>query len=102
MAERRSPRYDPDRDRRGALAARRARKLGRSTCLLGLFALVYLLPLFVVVLNSFRDLPEIAANGLIALPRASRFDAWGEAWSDLLHRRHLRGHAAQFLQLAAG
>ena len=31
--------------------------------LLGAFALVYLLPLFVVVFNSFRDLPEIAVTG---------------------------------------
>ena len=34
---------------------------------LGVFALIYLLPLFVVVANSFRELPEITQNGLIAL-----------------------------------
>ena len=31
---------------------------------LGLFALIYLLPLFVVIANSFRELPEITENGL--------------------------------------
>ena len=31
---------------------------------LGFFAVIYLLPLFVIVANSFRDLPEIARNGL--------------------------------------
>jgi glucose/mannose transport system permease protein len=49
--------------------------------LLGLFAAYYLLPLVVVFLNSFRSLPEIAENGLIAFPRSFSFHAWGEAWS---------------------
>lgn len=48
---------------------------------LSLFAIVYLLPLFVVVFNSFRDLPDIAQRGLIAFPRSFSFRAWGEAWS---------------------
>lgn len=48
---------------------------------LSLFAVVYLLPLFVVVFNSFRDLPDIAQRGLIAFPRSFSFRAWGEAWS---------------------
>jgi len=33
--------------------------------LLTLFALVYLLPFTVVLLNSFRDLGDISRNGLI-------------------------------------
>ena len=49
--------------------------------LLGLFAVIYLVPLLVVVFNSFRDLPEIAANGLIALPRSFSTHAWQDAWS---------------------
>jgi glucose/mannose transport system permease protein len=49
--------------------------------LLGLFAAYYLLPLIVVFLNSFRDLPEIAENGLIAFPRSFNFHAWADAWS---------------------
>jgi len=40
-----------------------------------------LLPLIVVFLNSFRDLQEIAENGLIAFPRSFNFHAWSEAWS---------------------
>jgi len=48
--------------------------------LLGLFAAYYLLPLLVVILNSFRDLPEIAANGLIAWPRSFNPKGWYEAW----------------------
>src|SRR6478752_9869598 len=49
--------------------------------LLCIFAFIYLTPLFVVVFNSFRDLPEIAARGLIAFPRSFSFKAWHEAWS---------------------
>jgi glucose/mannose transport system permease protein len=45
------------------------------------FALIYLLPLFVIVANSFRSLPEITQNGLIAIPRSFSLDAWPNAWS---------------------
>jgi len=48
---------------------------------LSFFALIYLLPLFVVVANSFRELPEITQNGLIALPRSFSFKAWPNAWA---------------------
>src|SRR5271163_5089152 len=47
---------------------------------LGFFALIYLLPLFVIVANSFRDLPEITQNGLIAFPRSFSLKAWPNAW----------------------
>ena len=45
------------------------------------FALIYLLPLFVVVANSFRELPEITQNGLIALPHSFSLSAWPKAWA---------------------
>jgi glucose/mannose transport system permease protein len=48
---------------------------------LGVFAAYYLLPLVVVILNSFRSLTEIGQNGLIAFPRSFSFEAWAEAWS---------------------
>ena len=48
---------------------------------LSLFALLYLLPLFVVIANSFRPLPEITQYGLIWWPRSLRLGAWAEAWS---------------------
>jgi glucose/mannose transport system permease protein len=47
---------------------------------LSLFALIYLLPLFVIVANSFRELPEITQNGLIAIPRSVTLEAWPKAW----------------------
>src|SRR5262245_17648986 len=50
---------------------------------LTLFALLYLLPLFVVIANSFRPLPEITQYGLIWWPRSLRLGAWAEAWSTI-------------------
>jgi glucose/mannose transport system permease protein len=48
--------------------------------LLVIFALIYVVPLIVVVMNSFRDQPEIARNGLIAFPKSFQIDAWWKAW----------------------
>lgn len=48
--------------------------------LLGLFALYYLLPLFVMVSTSLRSLAEIKSGSIIALPREIVFDAWASAW----------------------
>ncbi len=47
---------------------------------LGLFAFVYLVPLLVIIANSFREQTEIARNGLISFPRSFRLDAWIDAW----------------------
>jgi glucose/mannose transport system permease protein len=60
---------------------RRSRAKIGVYAVLGLFAAYYLLPLIVVILNSFRSLDEIAQNGLIAFPRSFSFHAWSEAWS---------------------
>jgi len=60
---------------------RRSRAKFGAYLVLGLFAAYYLLPLVVVFLNSFRSLPEIAQNGLIAFPHSFSFHAWGEAWN---------------------
>ncbi len=48
---------------------------------LSILALVYIIPLLVVIANSFRELDEVRENGLIAFPKSFRFDAWPEAWS---------------------
>ncbi len=49
--------------------------------LLTLFAAYYLLPLVVVILNSFRDLPEINRSGLIGFPHSFSLAYWPIAWS---------------------
>ena len=46
-----------------------------------LFALYYLLPLFVMITTSLKSLEEIRTGSLIALPREITFDAWATAWS---------------------
>jgi glucose/mannose transport system permease protein len=60
---------------------RRARARTVVYVVLAIFAVYYLLPLAVIILNSFRDLPEIARTGLIGLPQSFSFSAWPEAWS---------------------
>jgi glucose/mannose transport system permease protein len=42
---------------------------------------VWLLPIAVLVLNSFRALPEIQRGGLIGWPHSFSFDYWRTAWS---------------------
>jgi glucose/mannose transport system permease protein len=49
--------------------------------LLALFAVYYLLPLVVVILNSFRDLEEINRVGLIGFPHSFSLSYWPIAWS---------------------
>jgi len=49
--------------------------------LLGVFALFYLMPLFVMLTTSLKSLEEIRTGDLIALPREVTFDAWRTAWS---------------------
>jgi len=49
--------------------------------LLCLFALYYLLPLFVMITTSLKSLEEIRTGSLVALPREITFDAWSTAWS---------------------
>ncbi|HKE95036.1 MAG TPA: hypothetical protein VKB34_12060, partial [Povalibacter sp.] len=60
--------------------ARRNRAMVVVYVLLTLFAAYYLLPLGVIVLNSFRDLDEIARGGLIGLPRSFSTQFWETAW----------------------
>ena len=49
--------------------------------MLGLFALFYLMPLFVMVTTSLKSLEEIRTGSLIAFPRELTFEAWRTAWS---------------------
>ncbi|MBC7146120.1 MAG: carbohydrate ABC transporter permease [Thioclava marina] len=64
----------------GALIGRRLLRWGLYA-LLCLFALYYLLPLFVMLTTSLKSLEEIRTGSLVALPREVTFDAWGKAWS---------------------
>ena len=48
--------------------------------LLGFFALVYLLPLVVMLLTSFKPLTEIYSGSIIAWPQQWTVDPWIRAW----------------------
>lgn len=45
------------------------------------FALFYLLPLYVMGVNSLKPLPEITGGNMMALPQALTFEPWHQAWS---------------------
>ncbi|MEZ8099518.1 carbohydrate ABC transporter permease [Vibrio bivalvicida] len=47
---------------------------------LAFFCVVYLMPLFVMVITSFKTLPDIKAGNLMSLPTEWVFDAWLKAW----------------------
>lgn len=46
-----------------------------------LFALFYLLPFFVMVINSLKPLDEITGGNMMALPRTWTVQPWLQAWS---------------------
>ncbi len=50
--------------------------------LLALFALVYLTPLFVMLVTSFKTMAEIQDGDLLSLPRSPTFAPWLRAWSE--------------------
>jgi glucose/mannose transport system permease protein len=58
-------------------------RLGRIviyTCLL-IVALLYLMPLWVMVSTSLKPLDEIYGGSFIGLPKVVTLDAWRAAWS---------------------
>jgi glucose/mannose transport system permease protein len=45
------------------------------------FAVLFLLPIYVMVVNSLKPLDEIRGGDLMALPRAATVEPWAQAWS---------------------
>lgn len=45
------------------------------------FCLYYLLPLYVMVVNSLKPLDEIRGGGMLSLPQVWTVAPWGSAWS---------------------
>ncbi len=58
-------------------------RVGRTLILVVLlvFALFYLLPLFVMLANSLKPLSEITGGGMMALPDTWTLEPWLAAWS---------------------
>ncbi|MEM6823840.1 MAG: carbohydrate ABC transporter permease [Pseudomonadota bacterium] len=46
-----------------------------------LFALFYMLPLYVMLVNSLKPLSEITGGGMMSLPRVWTIEPWLKAWS---------------------
>lgn len=46
-----------------------------------LFALFYMLPLYVMLVNSLKPLAEITGGGMMALPQVWTVEPWLKAWS---------------------
>jgi glucose/mannose transport system permease protein len=46
-----------------------------------LFAIYYLLPLYVMVVNSVKELDEIRTGNMLSLPSVLTFEPWFTAWS---------------------
>ena len=47
-----------------------------------LFVIYYLVPLYVMLTNSFKPLDEITNGGMMALPQAFTLEPWRQAWSE--------------------
>lgn len=45
------------------------------------FTLYFLFPLYVMVVTSFKTMPEIRFGNIFALPNQVNFDAWVKAWT---------------------
>ena len=61
----------------------RTGRLARAAVYAGLlvFAVYYLLPLYVMVVNSVKPLDEIRSGDMLALPRVFTIEPWLSAWS---------------------
>ena len=49
--------------------------------ILVLFALFYMLPLYVMAINSVKPLSEITGGGMMSLPQVWTLEPWSKAWS---------------------
>jgi glucose/mannose transport system permease protein len=50
--------------------------------LLAVFAVLFLLPLFVMLVTSFKTLDEIRDGNMLALPTQPTIEPWIKAWSE--------------------
>ncbi len=65
--------------------------------LLAVFAVYYLMPLFVMVTTSLKTLDDIRAGNLVALPQEISFAAWTKAWGTACTGVECNGLKGNFL-----
>ena len=71
----------PDRQSTGGISTRTLNRIVIYG-LLALFALFYLMPLFVMLVTSFKTMDEIQNGNMLALPQSPTFDPWIKAWGE--------------------
>jgi glucose/mannose transport system permease protein len=49
---------------------------------LAIFAIIYLMPLFVMLVTSFKTMDEIQNGNMLSLPAAPTFEPWVKAWGE--------------------
>ncbi|SIQ11598.1 carbohydrate ABC transporter membrane protein 2, CUT1 family [Alkalispirochaeta americana] len=54
---------------------------GLIVALMVLFAIYFLVPLYVMLVNSVKPLSEIRAGNMMALPQSFSLEFWGKAWA---------------------
>lgn len=74
--------YEYHPSRLGRRGQRRTMRIVVYTLLI-VTAMLYVLPLLIVLLNSFRDLQDINRTSLIGFPTRFSFDAWVRAWGEV-------------------
>jgi glucose/mannose transport system permease protein len=50
--------------------------------ILAIFAIIYLMPLFVMLVTSFKTMDEIQGGNMLSLPAAPTFEPWVKAWGE--------------------
>jgi len=50
--------------------------------ILAIFAIIYLMPLFVMLVTSFKTMDEIQGGNMLSLPAAPTFEPWIKAWGE--------------------
>jgi len=50
--------------------------------ILAIFAIIYLMPLFVMLVTSFKTMDEIQNGNMLSLPSAPTFEPWVKAWGE--------------------
>jgi len=48
--------------------------------ILGIFALYYITPLYVMIVTSFKSMEEIRQGNLLYLPQTINLESWKVAW----------------------
>lgn len=68
----------------GASRAPRAKYLNRVIIygLLTIFAIIYLMPLFVMLVTSFKTMDEIQDGNMLAFPQSPTIQPWLRAWGE--------------------